>query len=238
MVSVWHCMSHDDFDNDFETRVTNSSAITGWQNKRESRLIRGVGINSRGSGRGRGWSGERLFGCILGFFETILQFGRRFGQKTFLFAFLLFHTAILEPNLHLSLVQLERSRDLHTPRASQVLIEMKLLFKLCQLFCGKIGAHSVWLPTKSILSSFPWRETINRWINECACIILTYVMSVPQSYLHNQCKVLFLLDCSMYQGKNDMWKKRVKLLQPLTCFWRVPFNLHPVKCLPCGHTIW
>lgn len=66
------CMSHDDFDNDLETRVTNSSAITGWQNKCESRLIRGVRINSRGNGRGRGWSGERLFGSILGFFETIL----------------------------------------------------------------------------------------------------------------------------------------------------------------------
>lgn len=72
------------------------------------------------------------------------------GQALFL-ALLLFHPAVLEPDFDLSLVQLKRCRDLHAPRAGQILVEVELLLKLGELFGGEVGPDGVGLPPIAIL---------------------------------------------------------------------------------------
>lgn len=58
-------------------------------------------------------------------------------------ALLLLHAPVLEPDLHLRLVELERGGDLHAPRARQVLAEVELLLQLRQLPRAEVGAHGV-----------------------------------------------------------------------------------------------
>lgn len=58
-------------------------------------------------------------------------------------ALLLLHAPVLEPDLHLRLVELERGGDLHAPRPRQVLAEVELLLQLRQLPRAEVGAHGV-----------------------------------------------------------------------------------------------
>lgn len=63
--------------------------------------------------------------------------------QTLFHTLLLFHSPILEPDLHLRLVELQRRRDLDAPRSRQVLVEVELLLQLGQLLVRKIRATCV-----------------------------------------------------------------------------------------------
>ena len=70
------------------------------------------------------------------------------GEATVLESLLLFHASILEPDLDLRLVESERRSDLDPPCSRQVLVEVKLLLELSQLFVGEIRATHVRLTRK------------------------------------------------------------------------------------------
>jgi hypothetical protein len=55
----------------------------------------------------------------------------------------LLHPPVLEPDLDLSLVELQGGRDLDPPRPRQVFVEVELFLQLGQLFGGKIGPARV-----------------------------------------------------------------------------------------------
>ena len=59
--------------------------------------------------------------------------------KAFLLALLLLHPSVLEPDLHLGLVQLERGSYFHPSRSREVFAEMELLLKLRQLLGCEVG---------------------------------------------------------------------------------------------------
>ncbi len=59
------------------------------------------------------------------------------------FAFLLLHPAVLKPDFHLRLVELQTGGDLHPPCPCQVLVEVELLLQLGQLLGGEVGADHV-----------------------------------------------------------------------------------------------
>ena len=58
-------------------------------------------------------------------------------------ALLLLHPSVLEPDLHLSLVELQAGGDLHAPCPGQVLVEVELLLQLRELLGGEVGADDV-----------------------------------------------------------------------------------------------
>lgn len=65
------------------------------------------------------------------------------GARALPLALLLLHPSVLEPDLHLRLVELERDSDLNAPRPRQILAEVKLLLQLRQLPRAEVGAHGV-----------------------------------------------------------------------------------------------
>lgn len=69
--------------------------------------------------------------------------GARCSGRSLPLALLLLHASVLEPDLHLRLVELERGGDLHAPRTRQVLAEVELLLQLRQLPRAEIGANGV-----------------------------------------------------------------------------------------------
>lgn len=95
----------------------------------ESELSEG----GRRHGRGwRRWARRRRFGT---FVASVLA-------SALLLPLLLLHATILEPNLHLGLVELELSRDLKASRAREVLGRVEFLLQLRELFRGEVGAIS------------------------------------------------------------------------------------------------
>jgi hypothetical protein len=56
---------------------------------------------------------------------------------------LLLHAPVLEPDLHLGLVQLQGGGDLDAASAGQVLVEVELLLELRELLIGEVGATGV-----------------------------------------------------------------------------------------------
>lgn len=95
--------------------------------------------------------------------------GARCGGGALPLALLLLHAPVLEPDLHLRLVQLERGGDLHAPRPRQVLAEVELLLQLRQLPRAEVGAHGVVVGAREAeVRHFDWgggdREAV---INVC-----------------------------------------------------------------------
>ena len=69
---------------------------------------------------------------------------RRVGRdEPLLHALLLLHPPVLEPDLDLRLVELQRRGDLYPPRPRQVLVEVELLLQLCQLLRREVGSACV-----------------------------------------------------------------------------------------------
>lgn len=100
--------------------------------------------------RGRAWRRRR--GRAVSVFQLLVQAAAGTGRGgewprrrggAFPLALLLLHASVLEPNLHLSLVELERGGDLHAPRSGQVLAKVELLLQLRQLPRAEVGAHGV-----------------------------------------------------------------------------------------------
>lgn len=110
------------------------------------------GRRPRGRNAGRR---ARLLGGLLGLLLTSRRGGGRDGQEALLLSFLLLHSAVLEPDLHLGLVELQGRGDLHPAGARQVLVEVKLLLQLRELLGGEVGAHCVGLTGIAELSNFP-----------------------------------------------------------------------------------
>lgn len=81
-----------------------------------------------------------------------------YRRGSFLLAFLLFHSSILKPNFNLRFVQFEGGGHLHSARPSQVLVEVKLFLKFCELLGGKIGAYYVLLAVDPIFGDFRRRK--------------------------------------------------------------------------------
>ena len=59
-------------------------------------------------------------------------------DQAFLHSFLLLHPSVLEPDLDLRLVELQRTRDLDSSSPGQVLVEVELLLQLGQLLCREV----------------------------------------------------------------------------------------------------
>lgn len=140
-----------------------------------------------GRGRRSRWGRNGLLRCcivrfLLNAFSRVGGWG--FGrQQPLLLPLLLLHPAVLEPYFHLSLVQLQRSRDLHAPRPGQVLVEVELLFQLRQLLGGEVGPDRVRLTPIAVLPRPACRQ---RGIDHCelandeekcirACSLLTNI---------------------------------------------------------------
>lgn len=64
---------------------------------------------------------------------------------------LLLHPAVLKPDFHLRLVELQTGRHLHSPCPRQVFVEVELLLQLRQLLGGEVGADHVVLARNSEL---------------------------------------------------------------------------------------
>lgn len=77
-------------------------------------------------------------------------------------ALLLLHAPVLEPDLHLSLVQLQRRCDLYAARARQVLAEVELLLELGQLARAEVGAHGVVVGGQAEVRHFDWNKRKTR----------------------------------------------------------------------------
>ena len=65
------------------------------------------------------------------------------GDEALLHPLLLLHPPVLEPDLHLGLVELEGRGDLYPPRPGQVLVEVELLLEFGELFVGEVGPPRV-----------------------------------------------------------------------------------------------
>ena len=63
--------------------------------------------------------------------------------QTLLVTFLLLHPPVLEPDLDLCLVQLQRSGDLDAARTRQVLVKVELFLKLGQLLRAEVRPGGV-----------------------------------------------------------------------------------------------
>lgn len=63
--------------------------------------------------------------------------------QSLLHPLLLLHPAVLEPDLHLRLVELQGGRDLYPPGPGEVLVEVELLFELRELLVGEVGPAGV-----------------------------------------------------------------------------------------------
>ncbi len=64
-------------------------------------------------------------------------------DEALLHPLLLLHAPVLEPDLDLGLVQLERGGDLDPPRAREILVEVELLLQLRQLLRREVGPPAV-----------------------------------------------------------------------------------------------
>lgn len=58
-------------------------------------------------------------------------------------AFLLLHSAILEPDFNLRLVEVQAGGHLHSASPGQVFVEVELFLQLGQLLGGKVGSDHV-----------------------------------------------------------------------------------------------
>ena len=72
-----------------------------------------------------------------------------------------FISPVLEPDFHLSLIQLQRGRDLHAPRTGQVLVEVELFLQLRQLLGGKVGPDCIRLAPVTVFTRPPCRQRNN-----------------------------------------------------------------------------
>lgn len=78
-------------------------------------------------------------------------------------ALLLLHPAVLEPDFHLRLVELQAGGDLHPSCPRQVFVEVELLLQLGELLGGEVGSDHVVLAGKPELRQAGCGET---WMNE------------------------------------------------------------------------
>lgn len=78
-------------------------------------------------------------------------------------AFLLLHPAVLKPNFHLRLVELQTGGDLHPPCPRQVFVEVELFLQLGELLGGEVGADHVVLAGDPELRVDSCGE---KWMNE------------------------------------------------------------------------
>ena len=68
----------------------------------------------------------------------------RFGRnESLLHALLLLHPPVLEPDLHLRLVELEGGGDFDPSGSGQIFVEMEFFLQFRQLFGGEVGAPRV-----------------------------------------------------------------------------------------------
>lgn len=106
---------------------------------------------SRGSLRRRLGARGRARRCGRGRVVRVIELplegrgrGARVGRGgTLPLALLLLHAPVLEPDLYLRLVQLQRGGDLHPTRSRQVLAEVELLLQFRQLPGAEVGADGV-----------------------------------------------------------------------------------------------
>lgn len=73
-----------------------------------------------------------------------------YKNRAYFLTLFLLHPAVLEPNFHLSFVELENSGNFHSPGPGQVPVEMELLLELCQLLCVEVGTDYILLTRDSI----------------------------------------------------------------------------------------
>lgn len=107
--------------------------------------LSGCSLRRRLRARGRAWRSGR--GGVVRVLQLLVKARRwraggraRRGAAALALALLLLHAPVLEPDLHLSLVELQRGGDLDAPRPRQVLAEVELLLQLRQLTCAEVGA--------------------------------------------------------------------------------------------------
>lgn len=90
--------------------------------------IRPRGRHSGGCGRRSRWSWDRFLGCCIVHFLLTAVRGCKFGwQQPFFLSLFLLHPPVLEPNFHLSLIELQRGCNFYTARPGQVLVEVEFL---------------------------------------------------------------------------------------------------------------
>lgn len=87
-------------------------------------------------------------GAVRGFLRRC---GGIYQDAALFLAFLLLHPAILKPDFHLRLVELQTGSDLDPPCPGQVFVEVELLLQLSQLLGGEVGADHVVLAGNSVL---------------------------------------------------------------------------------------
>lgn len=125
------------------------------------RLHHWLGLRTRGRARRRGRG--RVVGVLQFSVEATVGTrrrgrGARRGARALALALLLLHAPVLKPDFHLSLVQLERGRDLDAPCPRQVLAEVKLLLQLRQLARAEVSADGVVRARESEVRHFSCRE--------------------------------------------------------------------------------
>lgn len=74
-------------------------------------------------------------------------------HESFLHPFLLFHPSVLEPYFYLGFVQLQSCCDFYSSGSGQVLVVVKLLFKLGELFGGEIRSPGTICPSVRCICS-------------------------------------------------------------------------------------
>lgn len=78
--------------------------------------------------------------------------------------FLLFHPPILEPDLHLSVIEAQGFGDLHAPGPGKVLVEVELFLQLRELLGAEIGPDGTGRAGRSIggeLACYGVRRELN-----------------------------------------------------------------------------
>lgn len=118
--------------------------------------VRPSGGHCGGRRGGSRRSRNRLLRCrVVHFLLKALAGVRGHGldrEQPFFLPLLLLHPTVLEPDFHLSLIQLQRGGDLHPPRSGQVLVKVELLLQLSQLLGGEVGPHRVRLTSVPVLT--------------------------------------------------------------------------------------
>lgn len=97
---------------------------------------------SLGGGDLIGWGkGLSLMGCFLLKVHSDSPWIGGTGHDPFPLPFLLLHPSVLEPDLHLSVIQLEGVSNLYAPGSGQVFVKMKFFLQFCKLFGGEVCPH-------------------------------------------------------------------------------------------------
>lgn len=116
-------------------------------------------VRGGGGGRGAAGRGAGLLRRVLRLLLAARGGGGGDGEQPLFLPFLLLHPPVLEPDLHLRLVELEGGGDLHPPGPGQVLVEMKLLLQLGELLGGEVSSDGVGLAHEAVLASLACEGT-------------------------------------------------------------------------------